>query len=610
MTRSVLHSAVAAKAPVDPRMVKSHEGGSVFTVSLEQSLLRTLIMGTSAGTLYQSPETFTGEAVDLFVKALSIDPRMTIGITRNVAQNNRAPRPDMCILLLAVALNHEDLLARKLAADFTKSICKTASHLEMLASFVLSMRPRGAKYATTPQVGRLSAVKKRAFRSWFDTMDPANLAYQAIKYPERNGVSLRDILIMTHPNGGVPVGNREHRMLREYRKEIYNWIVKGTLGDAPRFKGVGALLSYHEVHREKGDPDQHPALRIVAMQELYRQGMTENHASWFISQYNLPREVIPTELLNSEEVWAALLKGMPIWAMLRNLGKMSAIGLLKHRSLATDLVVNRLLDKEYIRKSKVHPWTIYVAMRSYSMGKGVRGKLVWQPVQRIVDALDAAFDTAFGNVKPTLARTLVAVDVSGSMDDGKVAGNQYISCREAAAVMAMAISRVEPNCTIVAYSDRMVPIDIDPNDRIDVVMRKFAAIPMGGGTYCSLPIEWALKEQRSFDCFISITDSETHDLRHAAYYRWPARLEGVRPKMSYREALLRYRNKLNPMARAATMAMAANEISLSDPDDPMQLDLVGLDASSLAILREFQLGWDPNADVVGGEDGEDDLPED
>ena len=42
-------------------------------------------------------------------------------------------------------------------------------------------------------------------------------------------------------------------------------------------------------------------------------------------------------------------------------------------------------------------------------------KRSWFPVQRVVDALDAAFKTAFGNVEPTGKRMMLALDASGSM---------------------------------------------------------------------------------------------------------------------------------------------------------------------------------------------------
>jgi 60 kDa SS-A/Ro ribonucleoprotein len=43
----------------------------------------------------------------------------------------------------------------------------------------------------------------------------------------------------------------------------------------------------------------------------------------------------------------------------------------------------------------------------------VRGQRSWTPVAQIVDALDAAFYTAFDNVEPTGKRLLLALDVFG-----------------------------------------------------------------------------------------------------------------------------------------------------------------------------------------------------
>ena len=40
-------------------------------------------------------------------------------------------------------------------------------------------------------------------------------------------------------------------------------------------------------------------------------------------------EAIPTQWLNELEVWDALLHDMPLTALVRNLGKMSAVGLVK-----------------------------------------------------------------------------------------------------------------------------------------------------------------------------------------------------------------------------------------------------------------------------------------
>lgn len=54
-----------------------------------------------------------------------------------------------------------------------------------------------------------------------------------------------------------------------------------------------------------------------------------------LAEHDLPREAIPTEKLNELAVWEALLEKMPMTAMVRNLGKMTSIGLLKPLSDAS-----------------------------------------------------------------------------------------------------------------------------------------------------------------------------------------------------------------------------------------------------------------------------------
>jgi 60 kDa SS-A/Ro ribonucleoprotein len=70
----------------------------------------------------------------------------------------------------------------------------------------------------------------------------------------------------------------------------------------------------------------------------------------------------------------------------------------------------------------MHPIAVLAALRTYASGRGARGRGVWNPVREIVEALDAAFYTAFGNVEPTGKRLLLALDVSASMTWGSVAG--------------------------------------------------------------------------------------------------------------------------------------------------------------------------------------------
>ena len=90
--------------------------------------------------------------------------------------------------------------------------------------------------------------------------------------------------------------------------------------------------------------------------------------------------------------------------------------------------------------------------KTYAAGQGARGQNTWTPVPQVVDALDGAFYAAFENVEPTGARTLLALDVSGSMECGAVAGVPGLTPRVASAAMALVTAATEKQHEFVAFT--------------------------------------------------------------------------------------------------------------------------------------------------------------
>jgi 60 kDa SS-A/Ro ribonucleoprotein len=96
------------------------------------------------------------------------------------------------------------------------------------------------------------------------------------------------------------------------------------------------------------------------------------------------------------KVWAALLTNMPMTAMIRNLGKMSAIGLFgASHSDHVQKVCTQLNDESALHRARIHPFTLLQALVTYKKGHGEKGKLKWEVNPRISQALDAAFYLAF-----------------------------------------------------------------------------------------------------------------------------------------------------------------------------------------------------------------------
>ena len=227
---------------------------------------------------------------------------------------------------------------------------------------------------------------KESIGGWFtQETERFSLAYQAAKYKQRGGWSARDLLRLSHP---VPQTAEQ--------EAIFEWICGPAKGERK--------------HRFNSRPL--PAF-LRACDEVATAG--EKKAIMLIKEFNLPREVIPTKLLKSKKVWEALLERMPMTAMIRNLGKMSNIGLLTAGSNQARDVARKLGNPEVLQRARVHPINMLLAMEMYRRGRGLKGSLSWSPVNTVLDAMDEAFYMCFKNVRPTGKPTLIGVDVSGSM---------------------------------------------------------------------------------------------------------------------------------------------------------------------------------------------------
>jgi 60 kDa SS-A/Ro ribonucleoprotein len=170
-----------------------------------------------------------------------------------------------------------------------------------------------------------------------------------------------------------------------------------------------------------------------------------------VADYRLPREAIRAEHLGAPDVWTALLADMPMTELVRSLAKMTRVGVLAPGSAGTVAAVARLRDAEEIHRERLDPIALLAALRTYGSARGVRGRAPWAPVAEVVDALDAAFHTAFRNVEPTGKRLLLALDVSSSMAWGDIAGVPGMTPHEASTAMALLTAATEPHHEIVGF---------------------------------------------------------------------------------------------------------------------------------------------------------------
>jgi len=309
--------------------------------------------------------------------------------------------------------------------------------------------------------------------------------------------------------------------------------------------------------------------------ELAQMASTAKGWASLVERYPLSWEMLPDAALGEPLVWDALIaKGMPQTALMRQLPRLTRLGVLSGSTLAT--VAGQLQDGQRLQRGRVHPINVLVALRTYASGRSAAGSSEWEPKRQIVDALDAAFYAAFRAIVPAGKRTLLALDVSGSMSFTPCSGLP-ITPREASAAMALVTMATEPDTTCIGFTSGrggsdLSELAISPRQRLDDAIRSVSNLPFGG-TDCALPMMWATQARRDFDTFVVITDNET----------WAG-------SMHPHQALVEYRQRSGIDARLVVVGMTASDVSIADPQDPGMLDLAGFDSAAPNLIADFSRG--------------------
>jgi 60 kDa SS-A/Ro ribonucleoprotein len=509
--------------------VENRSGGFVYEVDCWSRLDRFLILGTEGGTYYcrgQAGEAkLTIENAQSIGKCIKEDGIRTVSRIVEISDSGRAAKNDQALFALAYACAADNVDTRRAALEAIPAVARTGTHLFHFLQFVQGFRGWGRGL-------------KRAIQNWYQNRPAQALAYQVVKYRQRDGWTHKDALRLSKP--------KPHD---EDHGAIYHFITRGTL---PRCNS-GENLRVIEGH-----------LRAM-------NATTAKQVAGLVTEYGLPREALPTQFLKDPEVWDALLPGMPATALIRNLGNLSKCGLLKPLSDAETFVSEKLVDDGFLRKGRIHPIQVLAALTTYESGKSVRGSGSWalNISQKVVDALDEAFYKSFGYVEPTGKRWLLGLDISGSMSWGEVSGIPGLTPRKASAAMAMVAARIEKSHHFIGFTDTIRQLPISPKQRLDTVVRCISGLPMGR-TDCAQPMIYAKANKIPVDVFVVYTDNDT----------WCGKIHPV-------QALKNYRQATGINSKLIVVSMNADKFSIADPKDSGMIDICGFDSGAPQIMSTF-----------------------
>lgn len=553
----------AQNKPINTNQIKNDAGGYVFKADMWVTLDRFLIMGIPGNTFYVSQKNLVVTHVHVLTDCIKEDGIRCVNRVIELSASGRVVKADAPIFMFALIQKYGDLSTRQYAYDRTYILCNTFYKLTKLIS---ERKGLGLGW---------SRGLRRAIALWYENKGLPYLIYQALKYPNRNGMSQRQLIRLAHiPRSGDPA-----------RDLVYDWLASSK--KETRHGHMNSEELAQELWRLYG-------LGQAYARDLLHATPTVEQAIKGINGEGFTHEMIPTHLLKEKKVWEALVESMPFTATVRNLNRLSSLKVIDPLS-GNETIVNRLTNKSHVQLSNIHPISLLIARKVYQSGEGLKGKLNWVPSSWIVTALENAFYHAMNTWPSTGKRLLIGVDISSSMNSVNVSNDIPFKPSELAGALACVLAHIEPSSLIMGFTQKFEPLDINSNTSLADAMKEANNYHnMMGATDCAMPMMYALgfdanqhiqfnriivddyikseREPLLVDAFIILTDNET----------WIG-------KIHPQQALDTYRKQVNQNAKLVVVAMqpSRNTITIADPEDPLSLDIVGFDASVPQLIQDF-----------------------
>lgn len=478
----------------------NREGYPAFSQPLEEAYLQMLLTNTFGDAYYATQKELVAEAEKTHTAMLAKDPSF-VAKALPYARNRGFMRTQPIYGLVKMAADPAS--APYFEATFNEVI-RTPNDL---GDFFTIMRAQ--------RKGEGGRRVKRVAGNWLmKNLSP----YWTVKYgaTKQGGYSLRDLFCTLHPKGPKSV-----------------------------------LVDYLFGRATEGLPEQ-----VAAFERLKKATTDEEKVSAIVAG-QLPHEVASSFAGKSPKVWEAIVKHMPVFAMLRNLATMERHGVM---AAVRDHVVATLSNKETIAKSKILPFRFVEAIKHVSDA-------------RVQDALRDALDYSFAGVPDIVGRTAIFLDISGSMGG-------FIQTASVFAISAM--KKAKGNGRLLLFDTRVTDVPVSMRDS---TLSQADRIQTRGGTDTSAPMKVILKEKDKFDNILIITDEQQNS------------------GTAFCDSLEKYREQVNRSARCFILNVAPYSGTLSGqmaPHDPKGLThfVYGWSDQALQYIAFASQGWGTFVDAV------------
>lgn len=261
------HRATRTQAEPKPGQILNEAGGAAYLADKWDRLERFLLLGVTGSTFYAGQRELTLQNLDVVGECIDEDAERAAQMAADISTAGRAKSNDPALYVLA--------RARSAGLRHVSAVARTGTHILHFVNYASAFGGWGRAF-------------KRTVAQWFTSRGVDVLAYQMLKYRQRDGWSMRNLLRLSHPKPRTPA---------------YDALFRWACG--------------YPVENLEALPDQIRGYELAAK-------ASSAELPGLIERYKLTREMVPTEALRSPDVWRAL--QLPYIAVVRNLSNMIEAG--------------------------------------------------------------------------------------------------------------------------------------------------------------------------------------------------------------------------------------------------------------------------------------------
>lgn len=341
---------------------------------------------------------------------------------------------------------------------------------------------------TDPQfVSNLAVYARRVFNmrtvshvlTGFLAHEPEGKPYakKTIKGVIQRGDDATEILAFYLSEFGKPIPNS----LRNGIAEAFSGFDEYTLA---KYKGDGKSVKMRDIlnlcHPAPKDAEQSATWKRLLEGEL------ETPVTW---------ETQLSQNGNTKETWESLIDSGKVgyMALLRNLRN-----IITAAPQNIEKVYGKLQDPEAVRKSKQLPFRFLSAYKNLPDGAG----------SRAYDVLENAVEASISNMEKLPGTTVIAVDVSGSMEN-HVSEKSNIQCAEIGMLLGAIANKLCENSVFYKFNHRIQEEQV--STRNGILYTTVHQAQAEGGTDMDLPFVKMAKDGVKPDRLIIISDNECNN---------------------------------------------------------------------------------------------------